>query len=255
VTGSDTEGRLGVRVTFLGHATALIEMDGTRLLTDPVLRRRVAHLRREQQVDRDAITQVDAVLISHAHMDHLDRPSLATIDPRALMVAPAAAARLLGKRQVIQVAPGSRVEVGHLTIDVTPADHDGRRFPVGRPFPAVGYRISGTRSVYFAGDTGLFDGMADIGKAGVDVALLPVSGWGPKLPPGHLSALDAARALRMLTPKVAVPIHWGTLHTPMRRARTAEDDAAAPEEFARRAAELAPEVRVVIIPPGGTVDL
>ena len=255
MTESDSDGRLGVRVTFLGHATALIEMDGTRLLTDPVLRGRVAHLRREGRVDRDSLANVDGVLISHAHMDHLDRPSLATIDSRALIVAPAAAARLLLRHRVLQVAPGSRVEVGALTIDVTEADHDGRRFPVGRPYPAVGYRIGGTHSVYFAGDTGLFDGMAEIGRTGIDVALLPVSGWGPKLPPGHLNALDAARALQLLTPRVAIPIHWGTLHTPMRRARTAEQDAAAPQEFARRAAELAPGVRVEIVPPGGTIEL
>lgn len=255
MTGPETDGRLGVRVTFLGHATALIEMDATRLITDPVLRGRVVHLRRAQRVDRDAVTHVDAVLISHAHMDHLDRPSLATFDSRALVVAPAAAARLLARRQVIQVAPGSRVDVGRVTIDVTPADHDGRRFPVGRPYPAVGYRIHGSRSIYFAGDTGLFDGMAEIGRAGVDVALLPVSGWGPKLPPGHLSALDAAHALRMLAPKVAIPIHWGTLHTAIHRARTSELDAAAPQEFARHAARLAPGVRVEIVPPGGTIDL
>jgi L-ascorbate metabolism protein UlaG (beta-lactamase superfamily) len=119
----------------------------------------------------------------------------------------------------------------------------------------VGYLIRGTSKVYFAGDTGLFDGMAEIGRAGIDVALLPVSGWGPRLPPQHLSAIDAARALRLLKPKVAIPIHWGTLHTPMRRTRTAEQDAAAPQEFARRAAELAPEVRIEIVPPGGTVSL
>lgn len=255
MTGSQSDGRLGVRVTFLGHATALIEMDETRLLTDPVLRGRVAHLRRTQQVDRDSITHVDAVLISHAHMDHLDRPSLATIDSRVLMIAPAAAARLLARRQVIQVAPGSRVDIGRVSIHVTAADHDGRRFPVGRPYPAVGYRITGTHSVYFAGDTGLFDGMSDIGTAGVDVALLPISGWGPKLPPGHMSALDAARSLRLLTPKVAIPIHWGTLHTAIHRPRTAQHDAAAPQEFAQHAAELAPDVRVEIVPPGGTVEL
>jgi L-ascorbate metabolism protein UlaG (beta-lactamase superfamily) len=255
VPDSPTDGRLGVRVTFLGHATALIEMDGTRLLTDPVLRGRVAHLRREGRIDRDSVTNVDGVLISHAHMDNLDRPSLATIDPRALMIAPAAAARLLVKRPVIQVSEGSRVEVGSLTVEVTHADHDGRRFPIGRPLPAVGYRIRGTSSVYFAGDTGLFDDMAEIGRAGVDVALLPVSGWGPRLPPQHLNALEAAQALRLLTPKVAIPIHWGTLHTPMRRSRTAEQDAAAPQEFARFAAEIAPEVRIEIVPPGSTVDL
>ena len=126
---SPTDGRLGVRVTFLGHATALIEMDGTRLLTDPVLRGRVAHLRREGRIDRDSVTNVDGVLISHAHMDHLDRPSLATIDARALMIAPAAAARLLVKRPVIQVSEGSLVEVGRLTVEVTHADHDGRLSP------------------------------------------------------------------------------------------------------------------------------
>ncbi len=131
------------------------------------------------------------------------------------------------------------------------ARHDGRRNPGGRRAETLGYVVRGGRTtVYFAGDTELFDGMADIGAstdasadrdaaatsaetiAGaltattgksrarrarvsesqqLDVALVPVAGWGPRLGPGHMDALQAAQAVALLAPRVAIPIHWGTL--------------------------------------------
>jgi L-ascorbate metabolism protein UlaG (beta-lactamase superfamily) len=64
------------RIEYVGHATVAVDLDGVRLLTDPLLRNRVAHLRRATPVDARALRGVDAVLISHAHYDHLDLPSL-----------------------------------------------------------------------------------------------------------------------------------------------------------------------------------
>src|SRR5262249_15506342 len=82
-------------------------------------------------------------------------------------------------------------------------DHDGRRHPGGASGPALGYVLRGSRSVYFAGDTDLFAGMAAL--APLDVALLPVAGWGKKLGPGHLDPQRAAAALALLRPRIAVP--------------------------------------------------
>jgi L-ascorbate metabolism protein UlaG (beta-lactamase superfamily) len=245
-----------VRLTYVGHATVVIDMAGTRLITDPVLRPRVAHLRRAGPVDPALVRDIDGVLISHAHMDHLDPPSLALLEGEPTIVVPRGAARFVRRRRgVVEAGEGDELRIGTLTIRPTHADHDGRRYQFGPAAPTLGYRVEGDRAVYFAGDTGFFPGMADIGRAGVDVALLPVSGWGARLPPGHLDPLAAARALELLAPQVAVPIHWGTL-APVVAGRHAPGHSESPaHEFAEHAAALAPGVDVVVIPPGGTVEL
>jgi L-ascorbate metabolism protein UlaG (beta-lactamase superfamily) len=243
-------------LTYVGHSTVVIEMSGVRLVTDPVLRPRVAHLRREAPT-ATVPAPVDGVLVSHAHMDHLDPRSIALLRGEPAIVLPRGASRFVrGRSGVVEVSEGDQVEIGPLTVQATHADHDGRRYAVGPPAVSLGFRIQGDQSVYFAGDTGLFPEMADIGRTGIDVALLPVAGWGPRLPPGHLDPQAAARALELIAPGVAVPIHWGTLSPILARRRGAPGPEESPaEEFARHASATAPGVRVVVVPAGGTVEL
>jgi L-ascorbate metabolism protein UlaG (beta-lactamase superfamily) len=244
-----------VRLTYVGHSTLVIEMGSIRLITDPVLRPRVAHLRRAAPV-AEVAAPVDCVLVSHAHMDHLDPRSIALLAGDPAVVVPRGAARFVRRRRrVVEVAEGDEVEVGAVTVRATHAEHDGRRYALGPPAASLGYRIQGDRSVYFAGDTGLFPGMADIGRSGIDVALLPVAGWGARLPPGHLDPQAAAHALEQLAPGVAVPIHWGTLEPILTGRKASNGNGSPAEEFARRAATLAPDVEVVVLQPGGTVEL
>jgi L-ascorbate metabolism protein UlaG (beta-lactamase superfamily) len=113
----------------------------------------------------------------------------------------------------------------------------------------VGFVVRGSRSVYFAGDTDIFPGMDDLRP--IDVALLPVAGWGPTLPPGHLNPRSAAESLLLLRPELAVPIHWGTFRTPL----APPPDNAAPQEFLRAAAELAPDVEVRVLQIGESCPL
>jgi L-ascorbate metabolism protein UlaG (beta-lactamase superfamily) len=236
------------RLTWLGHSTVVVELDGVLLVTDPVLRRRVAHLRR----DVPAVTpeRPDAVLLSHLHYDHLDKPSLARLGRSVPIVAPPGTRYLLrGFSDVREVKPGSSVELGSVSVDVVDARHDGRRRPIGPPIPALGYVVRGSRSVYFAGDTELFDGMRSFGP--VDVALVPVAGWGAKLGPGHLDPAAAARALALLRPSVAVPIHWGTYGV-IGRPR---GDRSPAEAFAAEAAVVAPEVDVRVLSVGDALEL
>jgi L-ascorbate metabolism protein UlaG (beta-lactamase superfamily) len=239
---------VSAQLTWLGHSTVVVELDGARLVTDPVLRRRIAHLRR----DAPALTpkRPDAVLLSHLHYDHLDKPSLVRLGRDVPLVVPRGAAHFLrGFSDVREVGPGSVLELGPLRVDVVDARHDGRRRPIGPPIQALGFVVRGSRSVYFAGDTELFDGMAVV--APVDVALVPVSGWGPRLGPGHLDPASAARALTLLRPSVAVPIHWGTYGVIGRR----RGDRSPAELFAREAATIAPDVEVRILEVGGTLEL
>ena len=115
--------------------------------------------------------------------------------------------------------------------------------------------VAGPRRVYFAGDTALFDGMADLGDGGIDVALLPIWGWGPSLGPGHMDPEQAARATALLRPAMVVPIHWGTFF-PRGLARwrgAALVDP--PHAFARAAAGLAPAAEVKLLKPGETLAL
>jgi len=245
-----------LRVTYVGHATVLLSLDGVRLLTDPVLRRRVLHLHRHDVVHVDSLRGVDAILVSHAHWDHLDMPSLARLGRSVRIVLPRGAGRLARRRRftdVVEVDVGEEVEIGSVTVTATDAEHDAGRGPLGVRAPALGYVVAGTKRVYFAGDTDLFPGMAAL--APLDLALLPVAGWGPRLPPGHLDPRRAAEALRLLRPRAAVPIHWGTYSLITKRRPSPVVERAPAEEFARLAAEIAPEVDVHLLDLGKSIDL
>jgi L-ascorbate metabolism protein UlaG (beta-lactamase superfamily) len=239
-------------LTWLGHSTVVIDVDGTRLVTDPVLGRRVWHLRRDAAVDLRLFGALDGVLVSHAHFDHLDRASLRGLDRSLPVVVPSGVGGLLrgwGFARVFEVVAGDELELGGLALRVTHAEHESSRWPLSPRSASVGYVAEGSTRVYFAGDTDLFDDMAGLGP--VDVAALPVSGWGSRLPAGHLDPTRAAEALRLIRPRIAVPVHWGTFRTPF----GAPPDDQPAREFVRTAAELAPEVDVRILQIGETMTL
>jgi len=242
-----------VRVTYVGHASVLVEDGDAALLTDPLLRNRVGHLIRRVPPPAP-LPRLDGVLISHLHRDHLDIPSLRRIPPGTPAVVPAAGASLARRAGLAPVpgAEGDVIRLGPFELRAVGADHDGRRAPVGAPVSALGYVIrTSVGGIYFAGDTGLFPGLDEIGDMGLEVALLPVAGWGPRLGAGHLDPVQAADALVSLHPRVAVPIHWGTISL-VGRSLPRPD---APHEFAERAASVASSVDVVVLPPGAALEL
>jgi L-ascorbate metabolism protein UlaG (beta-lactamase superfamily) len=155
-------------------------------------------------------------------------------------------------RDTTELRVGERTKVGDVTVEAVPADHDGRRYPVGPPMAAVGYLIEGATRIYFAGDTDLFDGMAELAGR-VDVAALPIWGWGPRLPVGHLDPETAAQAAALIRPGIAIPIHWGTLRS------IGAQRGADPQEPARRfseaAARLAPATQLRVLLPGERLEL
>ncbi|MFJ8357928.1 MBL fold metallo-hydrolase [Streptomyces sp. NPDC093984] len=246
-----------VEVTWWGHATCTVEDSGVRVLTDPLFARRLAHLRRRRGAPPPTEAAVaDVTLVSHLHADHLHVPSLARLAPGSRVLVPRGAAaqvpglRRLDRLRLTEVAPGDRVRVGDLVVRVVPARHDGRRLPVGpHRSPALGFVVEGEARTYFAGDTGLFPSMAEeVGP--VDVALLPVGGWGPYLGEGHLDAGRAAQALARLTPRSAVPVHYGT-YWPIGMDAVRPHEFHAPgAEFVRLAARYAPDVRVHLLSHG-----
>jgi L-ascorbate metabolism protein UlaG (beta-lactamase superfamily) len=241
-----------LRLTWVGHSTVLIELDGARFLTDPLLRTRVGHLRRLQPVDPAGLGPLDAVLISHGHYDHLDVPSLRKLDPSTPLVVPRGGASMLrraGRKSVVEASPGDELELGGIQIRATPAEHKGSGGL--RKGDAIGFLLHGSATVYFAGDTDLFDAMADV--APVDVALLPVWGWGKTLGEGHLDPRRAATAAGVVGARIAVPIHWGTYRPVHHRPGTTLTEP--PLEFRRAVAELAPGTRVEVLALGETLEL
>jgi L-ascorbate metabolism protein UlaG (beta-lactamase superfamily) len=238
------------QLTYVGHATVVIDLDGVRLITDPVLRPRVLHLRRVTSVPAEALRGLDAVLLSHAHWDHLDLPSLERLGKELPIVCPKGLSGLLRRKRFAHVTTleeGEEVTIGALAVRAVHAEHDGGRGPLGSS-GELGFVITGSRTVYFAGDTDLFDDLGAFGP--IDVALIPVAGWGSKVGPGHLDPERAAEAVRRLQPRVAIPIHWGTL-APIGR----DPDLESPHEFARLASELTPEVEVRIVDLGASIPL
>lgn len=245
-------------LTYVGHATALIELDGTRLLTDPVLRRRVGPLVRHGAVPASATTRdLDGVLISHLHRDHADLGSLRRLEPEVPLLVPPGSRPFFerhGFGAVTELAPGESAKIGQLAVTAVEAHHEGGRRRSAEASEAIGFLVGGSRSVYFAGDTDLFGGMSEL-DPDLDLALLPIWGWGPTLGPGHLDPAGAARAAAALAPRIAVPIHWGTLYplglAPF-LAKPLRDPA---REFAARMGELAPQVETRVLSPGESTSL
>ncbi|MET8907803.1 MBL fold metallo-hydrolase [Micromonospora sp. NPDC004551] len=248
-----------VDLTWYGHSTVWIEDAGTRLLTDPLLRNRLAHLRRRRGPIPRLPAAPDAVLVSHLHADHLDFASLRRLPADTALVVPAGAGRLV--RQALgaaaagrctELAIGQRTRIGGLDVTAVPAAHHAGRGPWSRHrAPALGYVVEGGARTWFAGDTGLFDEMAAL--APVDLALIPVGGWGPTLGPGHLDPTGAAEAVRRVGAAWAVPIHYGTFW-PVGLDAVRPDRFHGPgDEFARQAATISPATRVRVLRPGGSL--
>jgi L-ascorbate metabolism protein UlaG (beta-lactamase superfamily) len=202
-----------IACTWWGHSTATVELGGARVVTDPLLTDRLLHLLRSTATPGPAAAQADLVLVSHLHHDHCHRPSLARYGPDVPILAPRGAERLLARLagdRLLLVEPGDVVERAGVRVQVLAATHDGRRHPMSREHPpALGFRFGNDAgSCWHPGDTELRDDMTDVDP--VDLALVPVGGWGPTLEEGHLDPEEAAQAVLRVGARWAVPVHWGT---------------------------------------------
>jgi L-ascorbate metabolism protein UlaG (beta-lactamase superfamily) len=208
-----------VAVTFVGHSTVLLTTPLVRLITDPYFGDFCLGLRRAAAACVSAVDldDVNLVLISNAHRDHLDPSSLRRLPRRAAIIVPPRCVPLveqLGFARVVELAPGQSFEHSDVEVTAVAARHDGARGLGDWSWRAAGgYLVrSATANVYFAGSTAYFSGFEEIGRRlHPDVALLPIAGYQPlALREGNMSPLDAVQAFVDLGAKLLVPVGYGS---------------------------------------------
>lgn len=218
-------------IAWLGHACFLIRWQGASILIDPVFKRWIGLTpRRIPAPDLSKLGRADCVLLSHGHMDHLDRATVRALDPRKI-VAPRKAIEFLGeglRPRCEGVALGDSLQLGKVSVAVVEARHGGWRYPWQRGYIACGFVLSdGRRAVYAAGDTAYGPHFREIGERWkIDTALLPIGAYSPQwfLQKRHLNPEEACAAAKDLGAGRVVPFHFGSyrlslepLDEPLRR--------------------------------------
>lgn len=246
------------RLTWLGHSTVVLDVDDVRLITDPLLHRHAGVLRRRGPAPEPSAWQgADGVLLSHLHHDHAELRSLRLLGAAPVLTAPDNARWLDGKGigGATGLDSGAWYGFGAVEVRLTSAVHEHRPMP-HRPNAANGHLVrSPAGTIWLAGDTELHPGIADLpahSGTPVDVAVVPVSGWGPRLSGGHLDPVDAARACATVGARYAVPVHWGTLHAPAARHLPPGWMDRPAAQFASALEHYAPACEPVVLPLGGS---
>ena len=218
----------GPTVRWLGHATAVAEWATGRVVFDPLLRARAR-----------AAGKVDAILVTHSHVDHLNRWSLKAIDRDTHLVVPRGARHVvadLGFREVTEVSPGDQLSIGGLEVSAVETRHDQGRWRKASAPEALGYVVAADGiAVHHAGDVDFSDHAVfdDIGKRfQLAASLLPIGGMMPvwyyrwrraALDRGvHIDPDCALDIYERLGARALVPVHWGTVHLPLGPASTAK---------------------------------
>jgi len=216
----------GLRITWLGHSSMLIEIDGHRILTDPVWGERASPLTwlgpqrfYAPPLPLEDLPAIDAVVISHDHYDHLDRPTIEAMKDRdTVFVAPLGVGAHLAywgvpEGRIVELDWWGRTRVRDLEIVCTPARHaSGRVLYDNNATLWAGYALLGAKHrAYFSGDTGLFPALRDIGArlGPFDVTMIEVGAYGRAWPDWHLGPEQAVVAHQMVEGRVLLPVHWG----------------------------------------------
>ncbi|EIE98574.1 MBL fold metallo-hydrolase [Saccharomonospora glauca] len=254
----------GLHVTWFGHASSLVELDGARVLLDPVWSDRASPVRfagprRLHPVPHRLtdLPRLDAVVISHDHYDHLDLDTVRALTrlqsaPFVVPLGVGAHLRVWGvpEERIVELDWHQRTSVGPLTITATPAQHfSGRAFTRNTTLWAS-WVLAGPRwRVFYSGDTGYCDAFADIGRdhGPFDLTLVQIGAYASGWPDIHMTPEEGVATHRDVRGGLLVPVHWGTFNL-------APHGWADPVERVVRAAEEH-DVRVVVPRPGERVDV
>lgn len=221
---SPQHGRL--RITYIGHATLLLQFGDVRILTDPNFDDKLGHFLPRVTppgIELSELPRIDAILITHAHADHLSFRSLRALPADVPIYAPSAITRWLHREGISNAYPivsGQSIRIGDLAIEAATARHVGARYGVDRwRGMAHMYLLDdGSSSALFSGDTALTPAAAILARRvmprRVDVALLPIghAPWWKRylFRRGHLTAGDALSLFEQINARILVPFHWGT---------------------------------------------
>ena len=209
-----------VRLTWIGHASFYLQFAAHSVLIDPNWAMWHGVLRRQRHpgLPINAIPEVDLVLVTHAHFDHLHKKSLKILQAREGIVVPRGSGSLvrkLGFSSVWEVAVWDQLRFSELEVIHTPSHHWGARYLHDTHRDYGGYVVSaGGKTVFHCGDSAYFDGFAEIGKRhAIDIALMPIGAYdAPSGRDVHMNPEEAVRAFAELDAKVLVPMHYGTFH-------------------------------------------
>jgi L-ascorbate metabolism protein UlaG (beta-lactamase superfamily) len=218
------QGQLGI--TFIGHASFFLQLGGSSVVIDPIFAQWLFVLKRLRRpgLRIQDLPPLDAVLVTHAHFDHLHRPSLRALarvtrhrSGRApLLIVPARVRDLvfdLGYRDVVELDWWQELQLGSTRVTATPAKHWGARVVRDMHRGYGGYVLAdGAHSVYHSGDTAYFDGFAEIGrKLNPEIALLPIGAYHPEsFRAVHTSPEDALQGFTEMGARHMIPMHYGT---------------------------------------------
>ncbi len=219
----------GLRAVWIGHSTVLVDIDGFRVLTDPIWSERCSPFEsvgpkrfHPPPIDLADVGRVDAVVISHDHYDHLDMKTIQALAPRGVVFfVPLGIGAHLERwgvplAQIRELDWGNRARLRELEIIALPARHYSGRGPI--PHDETEWAswaiIGNTHRVYFSGDTGFFPGLRDIGESfgPFDLTLIKIGAYGETWPQIHIDPEEAVQTEIAVRGKLMLPIHWGTFN-------------------------------------------
>ncbi len=241
-----------LKITFIGHATFLIEMEDEFILTDPLFSKKVLGFPRHQEpgIKPEALPPLNSILVSHAHYDHLDLFSYKYFSLHTPVMVPLGLGKLLTKflkNPIVEIPPWSQYAMGEMTIHAVPVKHTGFRLSGLTWKNTTGFILEKNGiKIFFAGDTAdgdHFRKIAELHK--IDVALLPIGNYEPRwlMKHRHMNPEEAVQAFLDLKAEVMIPYHWGAF-------RLSQESLEEPGLELKRILKERPGLKVKILKPG-----